>query len=392
MNKLQKVAKAIKEFLWNLAGFKKEIISQCQVDGHHASIIGTLLLVVGIYASLAWAFFFQTVTDNIWVPIIGGFFLGFFIVSFDRALIASMSTGSTNLYAMGFRLLLATLLGIFLAQPMILKFYQNDIKREAQILVDLKNQERKKELENLYQGELHQLTAQITSYQQQISQQQELLTQAENDFKHEMDGSGGTGRWGYNTVSKQKEKILLNHQDRYQQLNRELTPKIEMAQARMDTIHQKVTRDFETYQSRNTSFGTLVQVEALQSLLRKDPTGQLRMRYWLLVIILTLIELAALIAKLLFNTQSYSSKVKYYIETETTQFDNEKVLLLEKLENYKSQTSETDLETIQHFFTISKQANTDKLNQALEDWKNNSDGSYQELFELFKSRFTIQDK
>jgi len=147
---MKKKDNALNEFLWSLTGFKKDIISNRKVDSHYALIIGTLLLIVGIYASFAWTFFFQTVSSTPLIPAAAGLFMGFYIISFDRALIASMSTGNSNIFSIGFRLILAVLLGVFLAQPMILKFYQNDIKREAQILVDKKNQERKKIFENIY--------------------------------------------------------------------------------------------------------------------------------------------------------------------------------------------------------------------------------------------------
>ena len=81
----------VREILWNLAGFKKDIIKTCKVDSYHAGIIGTLLFIVGIYSALAWTFFFQTVTANPFMPVVAGLFMGFYIVSFDRALIASMS-------------------------------------------------------------------------------------------------------------------------------------------------------------------------------------------------------------------------------------------------------------------------------------------------------------
>ena len=141
-------------YLWNLSGFKKEIIRESKVDGYHATVIGVLLLVVGVYAMFAWTFFFQTVSDNAFVPIVAGIFMGFYIISFDRALIASMSSGKINIFSVIFRLVLATLLGVFLAQPMILKFYENDVKRESQIIVDIKNQDSKKELEAIYATDL----------------------------------------------------------------------------------------------------------------------------------------------------------------------------------------------------------------------------------------------
>ena len=73
---------------------------------------------------------------------------------------------------------------------MILKFYEPDIKREAQILVDKKNQERKKELEIVYKFDADQLKQQKTDLENILSNKEKLLNHAETDFKTEMDGSG----------------------------------------------------------------------------------------------------------------------------------------------------------------------------------------------------------
>lgn len=50
----------LNDFLWNIAGFKRSIIAKTKVDKYHAAVIGALLLMVGLYATIAWTFFFQT--------------------------------------------------------------------------------------------------------------------------------------------------------------------------------------------------------------------------------------------------------------------------------------------------------------------------------------------
>lgn len=390
-NNMEEKDSAIKKFLWNISGFKKEVIRTCKVDSYHAQIIGTLLLIVGIYATLAWSFFFQTVTANPVMPFVAGLFMGFFILSFDRALIASMSAGKIKIPSIIFRLLLATVLGIFLAQPMILKFYEKDISREAQILVDKKNQERKKELEVQYKSDLDGLNKQKADLETGLNTEAQLLNRAEQDFKSEMDGSGGTGKWGYNTVSIQKEKILNKHREDYGKMSDSLRPRIDTIQSQINKLNDKIGKDFEAFKQGNTMFGTLIQVEALQSLLAKDKTGSLRMRYYLLAFILALIELSALIAKMLFSMKSYRAKVSFITEEEVGTSENDKEILLGKLEEYKNLTKEHESELIRKFFTDTKNVNNAKLDKLIAEWNDNPDGTYKEFWELFKKKFIIND-
>lgn len=382
----------LNKFIWSISGFKTDIIKTSKVDSYHASIIGTLLLVVGIYAVLAWTFFFQTVTSNPIMPVIAGVFMGFYIISFDRALIASMASGSSNIYSVAFRLILATLLGVFLAQPMILKFYEGDIKREAQILVDKKNQERKKELESQYIFDLKQLNKRKLELQNQIDNKRNSVSQAELDFKNEMDGSSGTGKWGYNTVSKRKEKIFNQHQVEFTALSNTTLPQINEVQKNIESINDKIIIDFENYKNKNTAFGTLIQAEALESLLEKDESGTLRMRYYLLGLILALIELSALIAKMLFKTKSYKSKVSFITEEETQKNENDKEISFKKLENYKNLVLESELELMKRFFKETKEVNHLAMDNLISQWKDNSDGNSKELYKMFENKLEIHNK
>jgi len=381
----------VREYLWNLAGFKKDIIRQCKVDEYHVTIISLLLLMVGIYATLAWTFFFQTVTDSFFISIIGGLFMGTFIVAFDRALIASLSTGNANVLSLGFRLMLAFLLGLFLSQPMILKFYEPEVQREAQILMDQKNQERKEEFKLIYATEMTSLEEQMSTLRDEIDNKKQLLVSAELDFKAEMDGSGGTGQWGYNVVSKQKEKILTRHQKEYDDLRATAIPKLTELQEKQDELEEKITADMEEFQADNGRMGTLIQAAALESLIAKDESGTLRNRILLLTIILTLIELSALIAKLLFKTESYKAMATLLKEEEVSRSMTDKEIVLSKLKKYKTHTLETELQLIQDFFDRSQEVNSRKLDSLMEEWSLSTEGKYKDYWAKFKETLTIHE-
>jgi hypothetical protein len=376
-------------FLWNLAGFKKSIISKCGIDNFHAKIIGVLLLIVGIYATLAWTFFFQTFTQNLFIAVLAGLFMGGFIVSFDRALISSLSSGKTNFFSLGFRFVLAILLGIFLAQPMILRFYQPEISREVEILADKKVQERKTELESLYQTDLENIQSQKTALQSEIDNTQQLFVGAEKDFKTEMDGSAGTKKYGYSTVAKQKEKIFESYKNELAVQRLSNGPKIDKLQADIDAINLKVSTEIELYQSENNIFGTLIQAEALESLLSKDSSGALKFRFYLLSLILILIELSALIAKMLFKMEGYKNRVSLIQTEEKQSFENEKELILAKLEELKGLRLENETNLQKKYFEGSKEVSVEKLESLLKAWQSDDGASAKEYWAKFKNKLTL---
>lgn len=330
------------DFLRNLAGYKKDIVEQCRVDSYHATIIGSLVLMVGIYAAIAWSFFFGTVFHNPFIAVGAGLFMGTFIVVFDRALIASMAGGRPRFLSLAFRMLLALLLGIFLSQPMILKFFEPEIEREAQILVDKKVLERKHELENLYAPEMTALAGQKKVLEKEIADAKTGRDQAEKDFRQEMDGSGGTGHRGYKDISKKKEALLAGRREEYARANAVSVPRLAVLQGRMDSLQNNITAETDTYRRENAAFGTLIRAEALQSLIAKDESGTLRSRYYLLGVILTLIELSALIGKLIFNSRSYAAKTTAYSDEEVKETEVRREIAFHDLETYKRQKLDGD--------------------------------------------------
>ncbi len=381
----------VNDFLWNLAGFKRSIITKCKVDKYHAAVIGALLLMVGLYATIAWSFFFQTLGANPILTIAAGIFMGAFIVAFDRALIASMASGKANVFSLGFRLVLAILLGIFLSQPIILRLYAPEIKRESQILLDQKIAERKKELTAVYQNELTSLETQKFDLQNQLDNKKAAIGQSEKDFKKEMDGTGGTKHYGYSTVSKQKEKILQGHLDEYDQLSATNTPQITKLQGDINTLNDKIYNDVEQYRAENKELGTLIQAEALQSLLKKDKSGALSMRYYLLSFILTLIELSALIAKIFLKTPAYRSKVELMNEAAWLEVETERELVLAKTKRYKEKALESELALTEQFFDKTQPVNDEKMEGIIDDWRTSKDGSYRNSWAKFKKTFFLLD-
>jgi hypothetical protein len=379
----------INDFLWNLAGFKRSIIAKTKVDKFHASVIGALLLMVGLYATIAWSFFFQTLGGNIILTIAAGLFMGAFIIAFDRALIASMASGKANVFSLGFRLVLAILLGVFLSQPIILRLYAPEIKRESQILLDKKIAERKVELTAIYQNELNSLTSQKITLENQLNDQKNLVNQAEKDFKKEMDGTGGTKKYGYSTVSKQKEKILESHLGGWEQMNATHQPQITQLQNGINQINDKIFNEVEVYRNENKEFGTLIQAEALQSLLKKDTSGALTMRYYLLSFILTLIELSALIAKIFLKTPAYRSKVELMNESADLEINTQREILLARNKIYKEKALESELALTEQFFYKTQSVKDEKFETQLQDWRNSKELTYKNTWTRFKKTFFL---
>ena len=401
----------VEQFLLYLAGYKQSIIDECEVDKHNAKIIGTVLFCVWIYATVAWFFFFQTVFEGWGIPAFMGFFMGFFILAFDRALIASLSETDKKKdetqkdkwnkffdlfkkikWGILFRFGLAVLLGIFLSQPMILKFYKPDIDREAKLLKEEKVKEYKYTLDSLYLREIRELQSDIKRENGNIETAFKNAQNAEQIFNDEQDTRGGTGIYGYGTVAKNKEQDKNRYLREYNTIKVASNVIIKNRENKIDSINNSIKLQVDSFKINTPISGTLIQAESLQSLIKKDKTNTLRFRYVLLALILTLIELSALISKFLFKTESYQSQVSSKKAIEVENSESNKRISLHSLNKFEVKLKESVTETINNFFNNIKPSNAEKIQKLIDEWRNTIDEqkSYKDVCQSFMDKFIIQ--
>ena len=124
--------------------------------------------------------------------------------------------------------------------------------------------------------------------------------------------------------------------------------------------------------------------------MQKDESNTLRNHFYLLSIILILIELSALIAKLIFKTDSYSAKINLTNTKEISSVNVEREMLLAKLQKYQTLTSDNDLDIMEDFYSKAKDINDDKLDALLQEWKLNKKGTFGGYWRAFEEKFLVQ--
>ncbi len=146
------------EFLWWLSTAEKELLVDCVVDRNRYKIIGTTLLATWVFATLAWTYFFSTVTTNVFAYIILGLVMGLIILTIDRALIKGITSSNKNkIFPLAFRGILAITLGMFMAQPALLFLFDKEIKLQASLDNEKKKKLKKDELTALYKDRKNEL-------------------------------------------------------------------------------------------------------------------------------------------------------------------------------------------------------------------------------------------
>ena len=258
------------EFLWWLSTAEKELLADAVVDRNRYKIIGMTVLATWAFATLAWTYFFSTVTNNNWLAYPLGFFMGFIILTIDRALIKGINRQNKNrLLPLLFRGLLAITIGTFMAQPALLYMFKKEITLQTAADNEKKKLANSQLLDSMYKKEKSGLIIQKTSLQNELRTKYSDVSKARENFLAETDGSGGTGKVGIKDIAIAKRNEYQKLDADYQQLSNAYQPKIDLLEMAIKEVDNKAAKEQQSY-SQNFNDGFLTQIEALNNLIKEN--------------------------------------------------------------------------------------------------------------------------
>jgi len=264
-------------------------------------LIGLSILFTWIFATAVWAYFFSTVVDNVLIVLLGGLLMGGIVLTIDRVLIAGMQGTGQNKKTgpIIFRVALALCLGAFMAQPALLYLFKKDIDVQLTFDQEVKKQQTVAEVKRSLLPQMAPLLAQRDSL---AGIQNALDTQTlklRSSFLAETDGSGRTGKVGIAAIAKAKKTEYDLALQQSTLFKSSFTPLLIKINTELDTLTKIQNNKIAAF-DKQAGDGFLARIEALQHLIEANVA--LRWRYFLLLSIIMLIELAPILSKLLLNT------------------------------------------------------------------------------------------
>lgn len=370
------------EFLWWLATAEKEILVDSVVDRNRYRIIGMTVLATWVFATFTWAYFFSTVVDSFLISAALGLFMGFIILTIDRALIKGITKFNKRKVApLLFRGLLALTIGTFMAQPAVLYMFDKEIRLQTSLDNEKKKMLKQQELETLFKSQKEDLIKQRDAIRSELSSKYDAVSKARENFLAETDGSGGTGKIGIKDIAIAKRNEYQKLDAEYQALLKEDEPRLDSADAALKMIGDKIKAEEANF-TLYLNNGFLTRVEALSNLLKNNDA--LLFRYYLVVFILVLIELMPVIAKTILPSGSYDEKVMLREEMEIA-IANSNIRKEQQLkELYNQLAFESDSEAITAFFSLSKDDRYEKMKAFSKKWKEENHQTFDGLWEKMK--------
>ncbi|GAC1380720.1 MAG: hypothetical protein NVSMB45_04390 [Ginsengibacter sp.] len=380
----------ITKFLWWLSTAEKELLEDSIVDRNRYRIIGTTVLATWLFATLAWSYFFSTVIQNGFLIALLGLFMGFVILTIDRALIKGISKYNKNkIFPLLLRGLLALTIGVFMAQPALLFMFNKEIKLQTMLDNEKRKKEKSDDLTTLYKVKRDQFIVEKNSLQSALNLKNNEVNAARQAFIAEADGSGGTGKIGIKNIAIAKKAEYDKLDGEYKILLAADLPKIEEADKQLKDINANITKEESAF-AENFNDGFLTRIEALNNLIKTSPA--LQFRYYLLVTILMLIELMPVIAKTLLPSGVYDEKVKLREEMENKMLVTNTQNELEVKEHYSNAAKEFDKDSIDVFFAAVKSEKAGKIQSYTDEWKNDRDQSIDGLWARMKKQVLTKNE
>ena len=369
-------------FLWWLATAEKEILIDSVVDRNRYRIIGMTVLATWLFATFTWTYFFYTIVTSVIAAVLLGIFMGFIILTIDRALIKGITKQNKKKFApLLFRGLMAITLGTFMAQPAVLYMFDKEIRLQTSLDNEQKKITKRQELDSLYKGQKQELIQKKEVAKTEIARSYGDVSAARNNFLKETDGSGGTGKVGIKDIAIAKRTEYQKLDGAYQLILKSEQAKIDSADAGLKDIDIKIKAEEANFINYLNN-GFLTRIEALSNLLRDN--AALQFRYYLIVFILMLIELMPVIAKTLLPSGSYDEKVmlREEMEIEIAQSNIKKEQQLK--EWYNQLAFDNDKEAITAFFALTKGDREEKMKSFSNKWKDENHQTFDGLWEKMK--------
>ena len=370
------------EFLWWLSTAEKEILVDSVVDRNRYRIIGMTVLGTWLFATFTWTYFFSTLVDSLVVSILLGIFMGFIILTIDRALIKGITKYNKKKFTpLLFRGLLALTIGTFMAQPAVLYMFDKEIKMQTSLDNEKRKIVKRASLDSLYKNQKAELLRDKQSIQAELMGMNSAVQGARENFLSETDGSGGTGKVGIKDIALAKRAEYLKLDTAYQQSLKTGQEKISSIDSSLLAMESNIKKEEILFASYLNN-GFLTRIEALSNLL--DNNRALQFRYYLIVFILMLIELMPVIAKTMLPSGSYDEKVllRENLEIEMANSNIRKEQHLKEL--YNQMAFDNDSEAITAFFSLTKQDRHDEIQSFSKKWKEDDKQSFDGFWEKMK--------
>jgi hypothetical protein len=134
-----------------------------------------------------------------------------------------------------------------------------------------------------------------------------------NNFIQETDGTGGSKKIGLKAIALAKKEAADKAAEDYREIEKVIKPNLAYTDSAIQSINELIAKEQMAFNElMNTGF--ITRIEALDHLVKQN--NAVAFRYYLLIILLMLIELMPVLAKFILPAGTYAIQAKLVEEKE----------------------------------------------------------------------------
>ena len=262
--------------LW-FAGFDSKTAAQCTTsEVRKMTIAGSMVMIPPLVGLFSYGYAFYFIFNSIKGAIIGGVVSAIVLLLIDRSIMVYGRPGTFSFGMVG-RVLLALTVGFMLAEPIVLKVFEDSITEQQY-----------SEVTAAKKTAAIRFNKKITAVDSLLKEDERRLYKFQKGYTQEMDGYGSKLGEGQGDIYDKKVADYNNYKKEYR--NKEVG-----AKAQIDTIKSQRKKRLEQIESKKDD-GLIGRMRALHNLGESEPI--VRNTTWLLRIFFILIELLPILIKI----------------------------------------------------------------------------------------------
>jgi hypothetical protein len=308
----------IKKILIWAAGFDIKTAQHCSESEISRMVTyGTLVFIPAFVALFSYSYAFNYAFDNIKAAIAGGIAAAIVLFIIERGIMATGRPGHFTLGMAG-RLAFALCIGFMIAEPVILRVFEDSIDEEQYA-----------ELTNRQKEGVVSFDTQIADYRNELKGDEKHLLDLRKDYTQEMDGTGGSKQINQGPIYQKKLDDYKSFEAKYNQK----VATTNTAIASIETRKNSTKTEVKDHQANRL----LGRMQTLHRIAEKDSI--VFASVWLLRLAFILIELIPLFLKM----SPTGSRNSYYAIADKSDEESEQVFSMSSAERLKIKQQEDKL-------------------------------------------------
>lgn len=297
--------KSLNNILWFASGANIKVLEQSPLEHVKYEGIGLAIILTALLSSFSATYAFSLMFGSSFYLIFFALFWGVLIFNIDRSIVSNMnyqSLGKETLMA-SIRILLALIIGVSIAKPLELKFFESDI--ELRMLKDTSEYSAK--IDSIFENQRQEISSLKNDNElllKKLDEKEKGVLSLEKIAIEEAEGTSGTGKQGTGKIWQLKNSQAVKERRNFKKIEKNISKEVEKNNGRIQSIQENIDKAIvANVKKKSETDGLLARITAYSAMAEENSAV-----WWtgfLITLLIIALEISPVLIKLLAPRGSY---------------------------------------------------------------------------------------